>query len=143
MGQSVSGDGGGIAMLDISAEIGACENGFTLTWTVLTPRGDSTATRELSTSNLKPTDNPVTFEAVQRRNLFGRMELSDPLGGEPYIWARLTHETLGAIALVIGADGPCEMQAHDRALLQIGLAPAFSRCRAGNLPRRFEAVIPP
>ncbi len=140
-GQSVSVDGGGVTKRDISVEIGAFENGFTLTWTALIPRANGSAARKSYTSNFKPTDNPTTFKAVQRRNMFGGMEPNDPLGGDPYVWARLKDDTLSVFALVIDEAGTYEVQVYDRTLTEKGLALAFSRYREGKLLRRVEGTL--
>lgn len=141
VGKSVSVDAGGVTVRDLSVEIDRFENGFSLTWTALIPRAGGDAKRKSYTTNFKPTKNPNTFKAAQRRDLFGAMVPHDPLAGDPYVWARLKQDTLSVFALVIDEDGTYEMQVYDRTLTDGGLDLAFSRYREGNLLRRLEGVL--
>ena len=76
-----------------------------------------------------------------KTNVFGGRVALDPLKGDPYVWARITGDTLTVFALLITEDGDYEMQVYDRTLTPKGLDLVFLRTRHGKEPALIKAIL--
>ena len=64
-----------------------------------------------------------------KTNVFGKSEPLDPLKGDPYVWSRLSGDTLTLYSLLIDEEGGYEVQEYDRTLTDGGLELEYRRIR--------------
>ena len=82
------------------------EIGFTMKWITLIRYTDRTPkTKRHKVSFLPYRKRPGIFYSVIKKNLFGNVTSSDPLTGEPYVWAALKGNKLTMNALYITDNG--------------------------------------
>jgi hypothetical protein len=96
-------------------------------WTALSRKGagDPLARSEVE-ARFEPTDRPGVFafdpeQSSMLLSLFGDPATSNPLEGEPLLWARLDGETVSVYGLAINPDGSFDLYQHVRALSAEGM----------------------
>jgi hypothetical protein len=89
-------------------------------------------TRKTYSVEFGPTDRDGIYASAMHRDVFGHQEPLDPLKGEPYVWARLSGDTLTIFALLITDEGGYEIQTYDRTLTNDGLELRYTRDRDGK-----------
>jgi hypothetical protein len=112
---------------DLNVRIEANDSGFRMRWTALSRKepGDPLARRAVE-ARFEPTDRPGVFafdpeQSSMLLSLFGDPATSNPLEGEPLLWARLDGETLSVYGLAINPDGGFDLYQHVRALTGEGM----------------------
>ena len=110
--------------------------GFALSWsTVLRQGGDP------DDPDVRENAHALFFEPTDRANVFqGAVEL-DPLGGWPFVWARISGNTLTVHSLLVHEDGSYEIQTYDRTLSGMGMELHFTRLRDGKLVRSVTGKL--
>lgn len=132
---------GTMARRDMSVTVEAAPAGaFTLKWSTTTWR-ETGGKQKSYVINFKPTERPGVFAAGMRRNVFGHAVPLDPMMGEPYVWARITGDTLTVFSLFVQESGGFEMQQFDRTLAPGGLTLEFSRSGTGIPTRTISAFL--
>jgi len=113
---------------DLDVRIEPDSEGFKMSWMSLT-HGESPGelVREPVEARFAPTDRPGVFafnpeESSLLLGLFGDPSTSNPLEGEPLLWARVEDQTLSVYGLVIGTDGNFDLYQHVRTLADDGMA---------------------
>lgn len=114
------------AQRDMSVTITPNKDGFRLDWTTTTYR-TSGAKEKSYTINFVQSKREGVFAAAMKRNVFGHEVPLDPMKGEPYLWARITDDTLTVFSLFVNDDGSYELQQYDRTLADGGLQLEFRR----------------
>ena len=136
----VSADGSS-ARRNLSVTIAATKDGFSVAWTTVTvkPSGDS---KEKSYEIMfLPSDREGIFAAAMKRNVFGHAVQLDPMKGEPYVWGRISGDTMTVYSLFVDDHGGYEMQQYDRTLTEGGLKLEFDRFRNGETLRSVSAFL--
>lgn len=126
---------------DLSVSIKRTKEGFNITWktTQYKPSGKvKTNTHDI---DFVPTKRENVFSSAMRTNVFGGRSALDPMKGDPYVWSRITGDTLTVYALWVIDDGGYEMQVYDRTLAPEGLDLRFSRNRNGKNLRLIETLL--
>ena len=132
---------GTTARRDMSVTIGpGAEGNFILKWSTTTWR-DGRGKQKSYAIEFAATDRAGVFAAGMRRNVFGHAVPLDPMKGEPYIWARITGDTLTVFSLFVQENGGYEMQQFDRTLAPGGLALDFSRSGTGIPTRSLSTFL--
>jgi hypothetical protein len=112
-----------VAAADLGVRIVPDGNGFRLTWTALTHGGAGTPlSRQAIEARFEPGDRPGVFVFNPERSslllrLLGDPATSNPLEGQPLLWARLEGETLSVYGLAINPDGSFDLYQHVRTLI--------------------------
>ncbi|KEJ97640.1 hypothetical protein SAMN05444149_101673 [Pseudosulfitobacter pseudonitzschiae] len=126
---------------DMSVEIGASDKGFTVRWTSTRTRDDGTEKSKSYAIRFIPSDRNGIYAAAMGRNVFGHDVQLDPMQGEPYVWARLSGDTLSVYSLFVTDEGGYEIQQYDRTLVDEGLRLKFQRLRNGAPLRSVSTVL--
>jgi hypothetical protein len=112
---------------DLNVRIESDDSGFRMRWTALSRKGagDPLARSEVE-ARFEPTDRPGVFafdpeQSSMLLSLFGDPATSNPLEGEPLLWARLDGETVSVYGLAINPDGSFDLYQHVRALSAEGM----------------------
>lgn len=126
---------------DMSVSIHETKNGFNVSWTTTTYKGDGRVKDEKYSVDFQPTARPDVFSAAMKRNVFGHEVPLDPMKGEPFVWGRIEGQTLTVFSLFIDQLGGYELQQFDRTLADGGLDLAFSRFRDGVKSRSVETFL--
>jgi hypothetical protein len=112
---------------DLSVHIAPDDSGFRMRWTTLSREksGGPLARQEVE-ARFESADRPgvFVFDAEQSSlllQLFGDPATSNPLEGEPLLWARLDGETLSVYGLAIHPDGSFDLYQHVRTLTGEGM----------------------
>ncbi|OUS37711.1 hypothetical protein A9Q94_04870 [Rhodobacterales bacterium 56_14_T64] len=131
---------GDIASRDMSVVIRATSDGYIVGWSSTTEKDDGRRKTKSYEIEFQPTDRDGVFAAAMKRNVFGHTEQLDPMKGEPYVWSRITGDTLTVFSMFVAPNGDYEMQQYDRTLAEGGLQLDFNSHRNG-IPTRFISTF--
>ena len=112
---------------DLSVRIAPDGSGFRMHWTALSRDGSGgPLARHPVEARFAPADRPGVFVFDSEQSslllrLFGDPATSNPLEGEPLLWARLDGETLSVYGLAINPDGSFDLYQHVRTLTSEGM----------------------
>ncbi len=126
---------------DMSVSIKELKNGFNVSWTTTTYRGDGRVKEQKFSVDFLPSERSDVFSAAMKRNVFGHEVPLDPMQGEPFVWGRIEGDTMTVFSLFIGETGDYELQQYDRTLAEGGLDLSFSRFRNGVKSRSVETFL--
>jgi len=126
---------------DMSVSIKQLKNGFNVSWTTTTYRGDGRVKEQKFSVDFLPSERSDVFSAAMKRNVFGHEVPLDPMQGEPFVWGRIEGDTMTVFSLFIGETGDYELQQYDRTLAEGGLDLSFSRFRNGVKSRSVETFL--
>ncbi|SFU17237.1 hypothetical protein [Sedimentitalea nanhaiensis] len=132
---------GTISPRDLSVTIRETQKGFSVQWTTLTHKAKGETKESTYDIDFVPSERAGVFAAAMKKNVFGHAVQLDPMKGEPYVWARITGDTLTIYSLFVDADGGYELQQFDRTLSQDGLDLQFNRISDGKHQRTIEAYL--
>lgn len=125
------------AVRDIKVSIHPHGAGFNVTWSTIKGEGK----RKSYSIDFETTKRPGIFGSAMRRNKFGDSVPLDPLGGNSYVWARITGQTLTVYGLIITREGSYEMQVYHRTLTDEGLDLEFFRYLEGEPVRLITGKL--
>ena len=126
---------------DMSVSISETKDGFTVQWTSVTHKPDGRTKEKSHSIDFRPSDRDGIFSAAMGRSVFGQAVQLDPMKGEPYVWGRISGDTLSVFSLFIDDAGGYEMQQYDRTLAEGGLQLDFSFSRNGEQLRSFSTFL--
>ncbi|MFC3616355.1 hypothetical protein ACFORG_21640 [Lutimaribacter marinistellae] len=132
---------GTVTPRDMSVDIAALDDGFTVSWTTTTYKTDGRVKEQAYSLAFLPSAREGVFSAAMKRNVFGHAVQLDPMKGEPFVWGRIDGETLTVYSLFIDDDGGYELQQYDRTLADGGLNLSFTRIRNGEEARSVETFL--
>lgn len=136
----VSADGN-TASRNLSVTITRTGDGFTVAWSTATIKPAGQNKEKTYEIMFLPSDRDGIFAAAMKRNLFGHAVQLDPMKGEPFVWGRISGDTLTVYSLFVDDDGGYEMQQYDRTLVDGGLMLEFSRLRNGENLRTVSTFL--
>lgn len=126
----------GVTVRDFDVSIQPEGNGFRVTWATVIRRGgdpnNPKVRRKEQTVGFTPTDKPGVFKAN---------DISDPLQGGRYAWARLEKQTLYVYALTIDDAGRYDMQIYERTIKPSGMDFVFHRVQDGEPVRTVKGKL--
>lgn len=131
---------GGISARDMNVEIRETRDGFIVAWTSSTEKSDGRRKTKSYKIEFQPSGRAGVYAAAMKRNVFGHTEQLDPMKGEPYVWSRITGDTLTVFSLFVAPNGDYEMQQYDRTLAKGGLQLDFNAHRNG-IPTRYISTF--
>jgi len=141
-GQSISVTGEGLSARDLSVEIKAAKDGFNVSWTTVTHKKGSSASRKSYSVDFSKSARKNVWGSAVRRDAFGNMRPINPLNeGDPFVWATVKGDTLTVYALLITPEGGYELQTYARTLTATGLALNFTRLRDGEQLKAITGVL--
>jgi hypothetical protein len=114
---------------------------FTVQWTSTTIKPDGRVKEKSYSINFTPSDRDGIYAAAMEQNLFGQSVQLDPMKGEPYVWGRISGDTLSVFSLFVNEEGGYEMQQYDRTLADGGLQLDFSLSSNGEELRSVSAFL--
>lgn len=126
---------------DMSVDISTSKNGFTVQWTSTTFKPDGRTKEKSYSINFVPSDRDGIYSAAMGRNVFGHEVQLDPMKGEPFVWGRITGDTMTVYSLFVDDVGGYEMQQYDRTLAEGGLRLDFSIQRNGEQLRSVSTFL--
>ena len=126
---------------DLSIVIAETYKGFQVQWSTVTEKEDGRRSEKSYAVEFIPSDRSGIYAAAMQRNVFGHEVQKDPMKGQPYVWARLTGDTLTVFSMFIHHNGDYEMQQYDRRLTENGLSLVFHTHRNGQPVRRIETEL--
>lgn len=126
---------------DLSVRIETTRRGFSVKWSTVTYREDGDISEKNYDISFTPSDRDGVYAAAMKKNVFGHEVQLDPMKGEPYVWARITGDTLTVYSLFVDHDGGYELQQFDRTLAEGGLQLDFKRISDGMQKRTTSAFL--
>lgn len=126
---------------DMSVEIGKTRKGFLVKWSSITEKNDGRRKEKTYEVNFVASDREGIFAAAMQRNVFGHVVQHDPMKGQPYVWARISGDTLTVFSMFIHTNGDYEMQQYDRSLTEDGLHLIFTSHRNGHPVRQLTTDL--
>lgn len=140
-GASISGATEGVSVREMKVSIAPTKRGFNVTWNTTTHKTEGKSKVKTYSIDFEPTKREGIFGSEMRRNKFGDRVPLDPLGGAPYVWARITGNVLTVYSLHITAEGSYEMQVYHRTRTEDGLSTKFTRFREGQPVRVITGTL--
>lgn len=134
-------DDGTTEQRDMSVSIKETRNGFLVSWTTTTEKPDGRRKSKSYEIEFHPSQREGIYAAAQKRNVFGHSVQLDPMKGEPYVWGRISGDTLTVYSLFVTPSGDYEMQQFDRTLTDGGLNLVFSAEKGGDPKRTVETFL--
>lgn len=141
LGEGISHQDDHLTKRDLRVQIKPKSDGFSVTWVSVTHKNDGTLKRKSYTVHFKPKGKPGLYGSAMRTDMFGNQVPLDPLEGEPYVWARISGDTLFVYAMLITDDGGYEMQVYERTLTSNGMELTYSRVRNGEILRTVRGTL--
>lgn len=126
---------------DMNVEIREMRKGFTLKWTSTTEKDDGRRKTKAYEIEFLPSGRDGVFSAAMTRNVFGHSVPLNPMEGEPFVWGRITGDTLTVFSLFIHPNGDYEMQQYDRTLAGGGLDLVYISRLNGEPQRRLRTFL--
>ena len=117
-----------VTAADLDVRIEPDGDGFVMHWTALSPqKSGGPLQRQPIDARFAPTGQPGVLAFVPEQSsmllrLFGDPSTSNPLEGEPLLWARFDGEALSVYRLEIGPDGGFDLYQQVRRLMDGGMA---------------------
>lgn len=140
-GHATFDDAGDEVKRDLDVVISKTKRGFNVNWKAVTLKpGGRLKTKEYAI-DFVPTARDGVFESAMKTNMFGKREPLNPMKGEPYVWGRITGDTLTVFALLINDDGGYELQVYDRTLTVEGLQLEYARIRDGKQLKTINTLL--
>ncbi len=140
-GKSLTGSDLGLKPRDLRLSIKPKGEGFIIDWLTVIPKANGKVARRRTAVEFQRSRLANLYESAMRKDMFGNPQPLDPMKGEPYVWARLTGDTLSTYILLVIEGGSYEMQAYHRTLIPGGLRVRFTRQREDQTLRVVEAVL--
>jgi hypothetical protein len=126
---------------DMSVQITETDGGFKVAWTSITHKADGGLKEKGYVIGFVPSPRGGIFASAMKLNLFGKPVPLDPLQGDPYVWSRISEDTLTVYSLLIDEDGGYEVQEYDRTLTNGGLNLEYRRIRNGEKLKAITAFL--
>ncbi len=131
----------GVSKRDFDVRVVPADDGFSVSWTTFIHTDDGSVKKKSSSIEFRKTEKDGVFVAQQKKNLFGSMVPYDPMGEEPYVWARIDGETLSVIGFRVMENGTYEIQTYRRTLTETGLNLVFTREHENGMVRRVVGEL--
>ena len=141
LGEGISNENDDLTKRDLRVEIKPSRDGFILTWVSVTHKINGKLNRKSYTVHFKPKGKSGLYGSAMRTDMFGNQVPMDPLKGEPYVWARISGDTLFVYAMLITDEGGYEMQVYERTLTPDGMDLTYSRVRDGEVLRTVRGTL--
>ncbi|KIC39180.1 hypothetical protein RA26_00445 [Leisingera sp. ANG-M7] len=126
---------------DMSVVIREMKKGFTIKWTSTTERDDGSRKSKTYEIEFQTSRRDGVYSAAMKRNVFGHEVPLDPMEGEPFVWGRITGDTLTVFSLFIHPNGDYEMQQYDRTLADGGLDLVYISRLNGEPQRQLKTFL--
>ena len=126
---------------DMSVTISDAKSGFTLSWTSIIHKSDGRVKENKYTITFTPSQRDGIFASAMKTNVFGKAVPLDPLKGDPYVWARVTSDTMTVFSLLIDEEGNYIVQEYHRTLAEGGLNLEYRRFRDGSALKAVNAFL--
>ena len=142
-GRTMKGDGQeSIRDLNVTIEpVAVRRDGFRIIWSTIIRRSGGEPKRKSYEIEFVPTGRPGIFSSAMRTDMFGNAVPLDPLKGDPFVWCRISGQTLTVYALTITDTGSYDLQVYDRTLREGGLDLKFTRLNEGEPPKVITAFL--
>ena len=140
-------DDGEVTAADLSVRIEPDGDGFRMRWVLLArERSGGPLKRQPIEARFALTGRPGVFaSAPEQRSmllrLFGDSPTSNPLEGEPLLWARFDGEVLSVYRLAITSDGGVDLYQHRRSLMDGGMAARYVHRTDAEPPMILEGRL--
>ena len=136
----VAGDDG-TDQRDMSVVIKALDEGFQVNWKSISRKLDGRIKEKEYAINFLPTRRDGIYSSAMGVNLFGNPVPLDPMKGDPYVWGRISGDTLTVFSLLIDQSGGYEMQEYNRTLTDGGLDLEYQRIRNGEKLKSINVFL--
>jgi hypothetical protein len=126
---------------DMSVNISTTDKGFEVNWKTIRHKSDGRIKESEYTIGFVPTQRDGIYSSTMRVNVFGNPVPLDPMKGDPYVWGRISGDTLTVFSLLIDKEGGYEMQQYNRTLTEGGLILKYLRIRNGDKLKIISAFL--
>ena len=133
--------GGATRQRDMSVTIAASGKGFEVNWKSISHRADGRIKEKKYSIDFLPTRRDGIYASAMGVDVFGNPTPLDPMKGDPYVWGRITGDTLTVFSLLIDQNGGYEMQEYNRTLTAGGLDLDYQRIRNGEKLKRIRVFL--
>lgn len=126
---------------DMSVIIKATDEGFQVKWKSISHKPGGRIKEKEYTIGFLPTRRDGIYSSAMGVNLFGNPVPLDPMKGDPYVWGRISGDTLTVFSLLIDNNGGYEMQEYNRTLAEGGLDLGYERVRNGEKLKSINVFL--
>ena len=132
---------GATSRRDMSVIIKTTDDGFQVKWKSISHKTDGRIKEKEYTIGFLPTRRDGIYSSAMGVNLFGNPVPLDPMKGDPYVWGRISGDTLTVFSLLIDNNGGYEMQEYNRTLTEGGLNLEYERIRNGEKLKSINVFL--
>ena len=126
----------GVTVRDFDVQINPEGEGFRVDWATIIRKGG-----DPNNPKVRRKAQSAAFIPVGSSGVFRAVDLSDPLQGGKYAWARIAKQTLYVYALLIDPTGRYDMQIYERTLKPSGMDFVFRRFLDGEPVRTVKGKL--
>lgn len=126
----------GVTVRDFDVTIQPADQGFKVDWATIIRRGG-----DPNNPKVKRKAQSATFVSTGNPGVYRATDLSDPLQGGKFAWARIEKQTLYVYALLINEEGRYDMQIYERTIKPSGMDFVFHRVRDGEPVRTVKGKL--
>ena len=141
VGRSVSGNGKDLETRDLNVTIAAVKRGFNVSWATISSRAGGELKRKSYSIEFRRTNRDNIYQSAMRLDVFGNESPNNPMKGDPYVWARISGDTLSVYALIVTDSGSYDMQAYHRTLTPDGMTLRFARTVEGEEKKVIDGEL--
>ena len=120
----------------LKVSIATEDDGFALSWSTALRQDDGS-----DDSGFTENARALLFEPTGEAGVYRDAVVTDPLAGWPFVWARISGNTLTVYSLLVHEDGSYEFQTYDRTLSAMGMDLRFTRVLDGELVRSVTGTL--
>ena len=126
---------------DMSVNIEKTKSGFSVNWKSTSYRADGRVKEKEYTIQFLTSQRDGIYSSAMGVNVFGKAIPLDPMTGDPFVWGRISGDTLTVYSMLIDEVGGYEMQEYHRTLTETGLHLDYRRVRNGQPLKNIEATL--
>ena len=121
--------------------IAAVKRGFNVSWATISSRAGGELKRKSYSIEFRRTNRDNIYQSAMRLDVFGNESPNNPMKGDPYVWARISGDTLSVYALIVTDSGSYDMQAYHRTLTPDGMTLRFARTVEGEEKKVIDGEL--
>ena len=126
---------------DMGVVITETDKGFQVKWTSIIRKADGRVKTNEYTIGFVRTQRDGIYSSAMKSNVFGKAVPLDPLKGDPYVWSRLSGDTLSLFSMLIDENGSYTVQEYHRTLTEGGLDLDYRRLEAGEEIKMIKTFL--
>ena len=132
---------GEVSKRNISVAIKPAKKGFVVEWEAEISKIDGRSKHKGLSITFIPTNRKNIYKSAMRRDVFGHAAPTNPLKGDPFIWARIAGDTLTVYVIRVTESGEQDLRIYKRSLTPQGMESELVRFHDLEPIKRISGVL--